>query len=685
MRFLSVDIENIGVYRGLHNFLLEPTTGPEDKRRNMVIVYGRNGSGKTTLCRSIQLALYGRLVLGERVSQKQYQDFISRYLADQSREKASTTPTGSVTVRFQYAKSGELADVQVRRSWELECGSLKENLAVLINGQEPDVLDEESRLRIMQEAVYDFIPPELIDVCFYDAEQLDSLSSPEVHNKALGAVLRRFLGLDIVVRLYDDIAHYLDNYMRTEGGSTESASLRNTLLDTEEQLEQLKTELESKTNERQQLLENKNKAEILLKRLERQLTAQGGAYAEKRLNLQQQLNGLESDRQMYENTLVDLCNDLLPFSIVPELLQNLEQSLKREADQKRKELAADLFKETCYSLINEISGKRFWNGLKMSPDTRSQVTDRLRKAINSLGSNGFGENIVIHDITDVERQRIPEWIRIATTETPSKAIKLCKDLSSLDKVIARTRSEIDKAPDDALLVQIHQQITKAQQDLSNIASSESTLQETIITLKYRIGEAERELRVMRDKLIKAQSAEYNLDLANRSRLVLKTYEDALIRIKIKDIEDKIVHNFNILCHKSRLLSYVRINPEDYSVNLYADNDRAVFLSDLSAGERQLYVVSLLWALRQVSGKDIPLFVDTPVAKLDETHGWQLIHEYFPKVSDQVVLFAHTKEMDAGLIQEATPYTARRYKLNYNDDLRKTEEECEDVAILSSLT
>lgn len=685
MRFLSVDVENIGVYRGLHKFLLEPLDGPGDRRRNMTIIYGRNGSGKTTLCKSIQLALFGKLVLGDRVTQKQYQDFISRYLLDQSNGKVSGNPQGSVTVRFQYVKSSEPSDVLVKRTWEFESSSLKENLSVLVNGQEPDVLDEESRMRIMQEAVYDFIPPDLVDVCFFDAEKLDSLSSPEVHNQALGSVLRRFLGLDIIVRLYGDIEHYLDDYMRTEGGSKQTASLRKTLLDTQERLDQLRNELETRTSERQQLVQNKNKAETLLKRLERQLTAQGGVYAEKRRILQEQLNKLESQRQMFQDALADLCSELLPFSVVPELLLDLASSLKREGDKKRKELAADLFRETSRSLVEKMSGKEFWSGLKINQSTRDEVTERARKTIRSLESSGLEEDSVIFDITDVDRHRIPEWIRVATTEIPGKAMKLCSDLSLLDKTITRTRSKIDKAPDDVLLAKIHGEIQEAEQSLAAMVVSESILQETITTQQYRIGEAERELHVTRDKLIKAQSAEYNLDLANRSRLVLKTYEDALIRIKIKEIEDRIVENFNVLCHKSRLLSSVRINPDDYSVNLFSENDRSVFLTDLSAGERQLYAVSLLWALRQVSGKDIPLFVDTPVAKLDETHGWQLIHEYFPKVSEQVIIFAHTKEMDAGLIQESKPYTARRYKLNYNDLLRRTEEELEITVASDFLT
>ncbi|RAL69807.1 DNA sulfur modification protein DndD [Dehalococcoides mccartyi] len=492
--------------------------------------------------------------------------------------------------------------------------------------------------------------------------------------------MRRFLGLDIIARLSNDIERYLDECMRAEGGTRENASLRNRMLDVQKLKDHLNTELESVLVERLQLSERKNKAEILLKRSERQLVSQGGTYAEKRQFLQEQHNRLESDHQARQNALIDLCNDLLPFSLVPELLHDLESTLKREADQKRKDLAADLFKDTCRSLVRTFEDESLWNGLNVHAETRDELLRRLSSAVNSYPLNGLRESTVIHDITDIERQRITEWIRIAATETPNKVERLCDDLRSLDQMIVKIRIEMDKAPDDVLLAHVYQEIHEAQAEVSDLILEESKIQETIGTLQYRISETDRELRIMRDKLIKLQSAEHNLDLASRSLLVLKTYEDALVRTKIQDIEEKIVRSFNTLCHKSRLLSRITIDLDDYSLSLYSTNDKKIFLSDLSAGERQLYVISLLWALRQVSEKDIPLFVDTPVAKLDELHGWQLMHDFFPRVSNQVILFAHTKEMDNGLLQEAAFYTARRYKLDFDDTRKRTQVQCEESPV-----
>jgi DNA sulfur modification protein DndD len=92
---------------------------------------------------------------------------------------------------------------------------------------------------------------------------------------------------------------------------------------------------------------------------------------------------------------------------------------------------------------------------------------------------------------------------------------------------------------------------------------------------------------------------------------------------------------------------------------------------LSAGERQLYALALLQALRQMSGRQLPLLIDTPLARLDEHHRSQVLHEYLPHVSSQVILFTTDAEIDDGLLAEAEPFVARVYRLDYDPEAQET--------------
>jgi hypothetical protein len=80
-------------------------------------------------------------------------------------------------------------------------------------------------------------------------------------------------------------------------------------------------------------------------------------------------------------------------------------------------------------------------------------------------------------------------------------------------------------------------------------------------------------------------------------------------------------------------------------------------------------------LRKVSGYQLPLAIDTPLARLDETHRRRIVNEYIPAVSDQVLLFATDTELDDELMTEVRPQLAREYKLKcvVNDEF--TEERC----------
>jgi DNA sulfur modification protein DndD len=70
------------------------------------------------------------------------------------------------------------------------------------------------------------------------------------------------------------------------------------------------------------------------------------------------------------------------------------------------------------------------------------------------------------------------------------------------------------------------------------------------------------------------------------------------------------------------------------------------LEEFSAGERQLYNLAVFKALREISGLDLPLFVDTPFARLDATHRQRLVGGFLQSFANQLVLFITDAEGQA---------------------------------------
>jgi DNA sulfur modification protein DndD len=119
----------------------------------------------------------------------------------------------------------------------------------------------------------------------------------------------------------------------------------------------------------------------------------------------------------------------------------------------------------------------------------------------------------------------------------------------------------------------------------------------------------------------------------------------LLRQRVAALEKALITSFNTFCRKEHLIEQVSISPELFTVELRGADGRALDLSAFSAGERQLFALALLWSLRQVSGRQLPLVIDTPLARLDDSHRTRLLHDFVPQISDQVVLLTTDAELD----------------------------------------
>ncbi|MDU7440039.1 MAG: DNA sulfur modification protein DndD, partial [Clostridium sp.] len=111
--------------------------------------------------------------------------------------------------------------------------------------------------------------------------------------------------------------------------------------------------------------------------------------------------------------------------------------------------------------------------------------------------------------------------------------------------------------------------------------------------------------------------------------------------------------------------------KDISFN-YINLSTKININDFSNGEKQIYILCLIWAIIKSSGVEIPFIIDTPYARIDETHRNSLTTTYLPNISKQVIILSTNKEIDTELYEVVKPYVCDEYLLLYNTELRKTE-------------
>jgi len=120
-----------------------------------------------------------------------------------------------------------------------------------------------------------------------------------------------------------------------------------------------------------------------------------------------------------------------------------------------------------------------------------------------------------------------------------------------------------------------------------------------------------------------------------------------------------------LAHKEDLISKVKIDEKTYSINLLDSKNNIV--SRMSAGESEIFALSLLQALGEVSNRKLPVVIDTPLGRLDYSHRKSIVSNYFHNVSEQVFILSTDTEIDQSLYNELEPFINQTFLIKSNKD------------------
>jgi DNA sulfur modification protein DndD len=146
---------------------------------------------------------------------------------------------------------------------------------------------------------------------------------------------------------------------------------------------------------------------------------------------------------------------------------------------------------------------------------------------------------------------------------------------------------------------------------------------------------------------------------------LEDYARVLTTSKTQELRDAVVRCFTQLWRKGDLVRRIEIDPRDFRVTLFDGQNRVIPKQQLSAGEKQIYAISMLWALGQVSGRPLPMVIDTPLGRLDSDHRGHLVERYFPHASHQVIILSTDTEIDQAYFRALGPAISHSCHLQFN--------------------
>ncbi len=300
----KLTLNNVGLFSKLQTARLAPKGG-----KPLILIGGMNGTGKTTLLEAIRLCLYGRRSLGSRVSQNEYNEFLSKMI-HRNPDLDLSPKQASVSLEFEYARSNEKILFRVERSWQRygSVGSVKEILTIYENGE----LNSEFDAEHWQDYLDELIPIGVSQFFFFDGEDIQKLTDDSTHDLSLADSIKALLGLNLVERLQSDLRIYANRLAKRgspeplqkefETVESEITTLRLSLKQADETLESIQAEIE--------------RLESQIAEQESKIASEGGSYAKKRASFKLQQGRLHTEIEELENKIRDLCADCSRLRLV---------------------------------------------------------------------------------------------------------------------------------------------------------------------------------------------------------------------------------------------------------------------------------------------------------------------------------------------------------------------------------
>ena len=214
------------------------------------------------------------------------------------------------------------------------------------------------------------------------------------------------------------------------------------------------------------------------------------------------------------------------------------------------------------------------------------------------------------------------------------------------------------------LGRLHSLLSNAQRGHNGI---ETELRQAI----FRREEIERTIERYSEELEGLEQKSRMMALAARVRNTLRTYEHELTVARVGHLSESVSWCFKELAHKESLCSSIKFDPNTLAPTLYDVSGDEIYGRLLSAGEKQILAVAILWGLGRASGRQLPVVIDTPLARLDNDHRNRMLTHYFPKAGHQVVLLSTDSEINSDGLEVLRPSIAKELHLRFDPEHGRT--------------
>lgn len=622
MRINRIILENIGPYVKENVFDLSV-----ENAKNIVLIGGKNGSGKTTLLKAIRYGLFGSFCLGQKTDTKRYFDEILNLI---NTDKKRTN--NSITIDLTISEDLKQKDYTIKRYWIIEKNSIEEKVEVSNEGL---LLTSYDTVQFF-ERLKSFTSPQLINSFIFDGEKIGNIIENNETPLFIKESFESIFNINILRQLNSDLNMYLDKKAK-ENISSKELTLHRVISNINILKSNIKV-LEDGANDLKHKIED---LEEKKKQIGKKFASLGGLTARQQRQMNEEANRLSKEMEDQQRVIKVFMENELPFFMNYKLLSSLKKSMKNEIP---------------LNYLKEIS--------KIEKYLKTDLV-----AIKEKLSSKIKDKNSIHSISEENAESILNRIKI------------------IEDNYAIAREYVEKRSNQASALDVIRDKLEHQEDINefeNMLNEANAIDENLLIYQqeynndmiqlndYRVDLSTNyeQLDYLNNEIRKSKTYDNSFIMATKTLEINDKYISYLVNDKLNDVSNLTCTIFNETIRKENYISNISID-ENYDIHIFDINGEEMSIKKLSAGEMQLLMSSIIWAMFKASGRKELFIFDTPLARLDVENRLTFINNIVKTIGDQVIILSTDSEIVGENYLALKKNVIRKYLLNYKETSKST--------------
>lgn len=630
----------------------------KNSQKNIILIGAFNGSGKTSILEGILLALYGsqaKLTSGET-----YEQFIRDSINTESYRNGNRK--FFIEVEFEGNNESE-KNLVIKREWRIRENDCIESLSIKENNHELKQFEDEIE---KTQFIQSIIPFGISQFFFFDGEKIQYMADDNDYDESdsLSSSIRDILNINIYQQLVEDLYVFEQNQKRSQADVKQSdiKKIEAEIEATSEVIQEIEKELDET-----QL--SKGKLQIEINKIKKWLKEQGHSSINKRADIQEEIEQLKQHREELRDEVISFLDNEFPYVLLYPILNDIAEQVYKENEYNKAKLLSRQNHENFYLILETL------NSNSVIPALTSMQKDALAQEIQvvwaKINKPIIRENIeVIHDLSASDLEVLGNEITNITTHLTNGN----SDLEKTFTLFENTSKDINEKMQLLKKLPTSDNVLKKESQLEEFESTIKSYEDTIRICQNNLDEQNSKRKILQnqrteliDQVKVTQEIQKKVDESEKIRKTLDEFINMLTVEKAKDVEKLLTEMFNKLARKDYLVKRFEINPNTFEVTFENMFGEVLAKRRLSAGEKEIFSISLVWALAKASQKPLPIVIDTPLGRLDKIHRTNLLTHYFPHASQQVVILSTDEEVADEWREMIENYVAKEYLISDNGE------------------